>query len=189
MEGQNENATSNSKTVSSAEIVRYAAPELIKNADSSPTMESDTYSFAMLILECITEGVPFSNITRDAAVIHARINKKQCPPRPDGPEGDKYVSDGLWELMNRCWSLKPDLRPTIEQVHSFFKGLVDPRSSAERNAPASPTLEEKAGELLNNAKSPMREDEARKIADALEKVSRSHFLPTDWHIGPTGDSY
>ena len=185
MEGQSGNA----KTVSSADIVRYAAPELIETDNFSATMESDTYSFAMLIVECITEDVPFSNITRDAAVIHARINKKQRPPRPDGPEERKYVSDGLWELMNRCWSLKPDLRPTMDHVHSFFKGFVEPRSSAERNAPASPTLEEKAGELLNNAKSPMREDEARKIADALEKVSRSHFLPTDWHIGPTGDSY
>ena len=123
MEGQSKNATSNTKTVSSAEIVRYAAPELIENTDSSPTMESDTYSFAMLIVECITEDAPFSNITRDAAVIHARINKKQCPPRPDGPEEGKYVSDGLWDLMNRCWSLKPDLRPTIEHVHSFFKML------------------------------------------------------------------
>ena len=123
MAGQSENASSNAKTVSSAEIVRYAAPELIENADSSPTMESDTYSFAMLIVECITEDVPFSNITRDAAVIHARINKRQCPPRPEGLEVKKYVSDGLWELMNRCWSLKPDQRPSMEHVHSFFKGL------------------------------------------------------------------
>ena len=121
MEGHNENTTSNSKTVSSADIVRYAAPELIETNNFSATKESDTYSFAMLIVECITEDIPFSNISRDAAVIHARINKKQNPPRPDGWEGKKSVSDGLWELMNRCWSLKPNQRPSMELVHSFFK--------------------------------------------------------------------
>ena len=115
MEEHNENTIS--KTVSSAAIVRYAAPELIENNDFSATVYSDTYSFAMLILECITENAPFSNITRDAAVIHARISKRQCPPRPEGKNG---VSDGLWDLMRRCWSLKPDRRPTMEQVHSFF---------------------------------------------------------------------
>jgi len=115
MEEHNENTIS--KTVSSAAIVRYAAPELIENNDFSATVYSDTYSFAMLILECITENAPFSNITRDAAVIHARISKRQCPPRP---EGNNSVSDGLWDLMRRCWSLKPDRRPTMEQVHSFF---------------------------------------------------------------------
>jgi len=129
MEGQNENATG-SKTVSSADVVRYAAPELIETNSSSATKESDTYSFAMLIVECITEDMPFSNITRDAAVIHARINKKQCPPRPEGLEGKKYVSDSLWELMNRCWSQKPDQRPSMEHVHRFFKELEAPNSSS-----------------------------------------------------------
>ena len=122
MQVHGENAA-NSKTVSSAEIVRYAAPELIETNNFSATMQSDTYSFAMLIVECITEDVPFSNIARDAAVIHARINKRQNPPRPDRPEGKKYVSDGLWELMNRCWSHKPDQRPPMEHVHGFFKEL------------------------------------------------------------------
>ena len=54
--------------------------------------------------------------------IHARINKKQNPPRPDGPEGKKYISDGLWDLMNRChWLLEPCQRYSMEHVHGFFK--------------------------------------------------------------------
>lgn len=118
MEDANENTVS--KTVSSAAIVRYAAPEVIENNNVSATTYSDTYSFAMLILECITEEVPFSNIIRDAAVIHARISKKQCPPRPEGPDGKNRVSDELWDLMKRCWSVKPEQRPTMEQVHRFF---------------------------------------------------------------------
>ena len=39
--------------------VRYLAPELIDIDDGLATADSDTYSFAMLILECITEKMPF----------------------------------------------------------------------------------------------------------------------------------
>ena len=118
MEEINENATS--KTVSSGDAVRYSAPELIENNNVPATTHSDTYSFAMLILECITEEVPFSHLTRDAAVIHARLTKKQCPPRPDGQGQKNSVSDGLWDIMMRCWA-GPDARPTMDQVHSFLR--------------------------------------------------------------------
>ena len=118
MDEINENVTS--KTTSSGDVVRYSAPELIENNNASATMCSDTYSFGMLVLECITEEVPFSNLPRDATVIHARISKRQCPPRPDGQDQKNGVSDDLWDLMTRCWSDKPDDRPTMEQVHNFF---------------------------------------------------------------------
>lgn len=131
MDEPNENTIS--KTLSSAAIVRYAAPELIENNNFSATTHSDTYSFAMLILECITEDVPFSSISRDAAVIHARISKRQCPPRPAGPEEKDRVTDGLWDLMNHCWSVKPEERPTMEQVHRFFLDLPEDRFYTPRS--------------------------------------------------------
>ena len=104
----------------SGEDVRYSALELIENYNISATTQSDTYSFAMLILECITEEVPFSHLSHDAAVIQARIGRKQCPPRPRGQDPKNCVSDDLWDLMMRCWSDQPDYRPTMEHVHSFF---------------------------------------------------------------------
>ena len=113
-----------SKTGATGDVVRYSAPELIENNNVSATAQSDTYSFAMLVLECITEDVPFPNKSRDAAVIHERITKRLCPPRPDGQDPRNRVSDGLWDLMMRCWSIQPDHRPTIEHVHSFFLDKV-----------------------------------------------------------------
>ena len=113
------NKDSNTKTTSSGDAVRYSAPELIENSNGSPTTHSDTYSFAMLILECITEEVPFSNIARDATVLHARTVKGQHPSRPDGQDRN-HVSDGLWKLMVDCWAVRPDKRPTMERVHNFF---------------------------------------------------------------------
>ena len=96
------------------------APELIKDSSISATTHSDTYSFAMLILECITEEAPFSNLASDIKVLYAKTLKEQCPPRPDGQDGKSHIPDDLWELMMRCWVVKPDQRPTMEQVHSFF---------------------------------------------------------------------
>ena len=106
--------------MSSGDFVRHSAPELIQDIHLAPTTHSDACSFGMLILECITEEPPFSSLTRDAAVIHARISRKQCPPRPAGQDPKNHVSDGLWELMMRCWAVKPDERPTMGEVYSFF---------------------------------------------------------------------
>lgn len=103
------------------EAARYSAPELLENSNSHATNASDAYSFALLILECITEMIPFHEFSRDAAVIHARISKRQMLSRPGGRDPGKTVSDDLWSLMNRCWSAEPDRRPTMEAVHSFFQ--------------------------------------------------------------------
>jgi len=74
----------------------------------------------MSILECITEEEPFSNLSQDAAAVHAKITKRQHPHQPDGEDRRKRVSDRLWDLTTRCWSVEPDHRPTMEHVHSFF---------------------------------------------------------------------
>ena len=100
--------------------IRYIAPELIEDNDASATECSDTYSFAMLILECITEGAPFSNLASDVKVLYAKTLKGQCPSRPDGQDGKNYIPDDLWVFMMRCWAVEPGQRPTMEQVHSFF---------------------------------------------------------------------
>lgn len=107
-------------TVSSGHIVRYAAPELIETNDAPATTHSDTYSFALLVLECITEEKPFSHISRDAAVLHARIQKRQLPPRPDGQDEKKRISDDLWKLMTECWDPSPEGRPSMGTVQNFL---------------------------------------------------------------------
>jgi serine/threonine protein kinase len=109
-----------SKTLTFGGSARYVAPELIESNDMSATMCSDTYSFAMLILESATQRPPFADLRRDAAVIHAIVNKKQCPVRPETPEAKRWITDEIWELMRKCWSTSPASRPTMDQVHAFF---------------------------------------------------------------------
>ena len=94
--------------------VGYLAPELVGNENTLATINSDTYSFAMLILECVTEKKPFSDLPRDA------VAEGQRPPRPDGPDPNSRVPDCLWDLMLRCWSTESNHRPTMEEVHSLL---------------------------------------------------------------------
>ena len=127
------NRSTVSKTGPAVAIVRYGAPEVIENNSAFATVESDTYSFAMLMLECITEKMPFPDIARDPAVIHARIHKKQSPPRPDGQDRRNRVSDELWDLMNRCWSAQPEQRPTMDHACFVLACEKDPGKGGGRS--------------------------------------------------------
>ena len=121
MEESGADVNSDTWSTDLSEWVRYTAPEVIEGNSVPTTMNSDTFSFAMTVLECITEEVPFSGTTRDAAVINARITKGKNPPRPGGQDPRKRVdSDDLWNLVTRCWSHEPDQRPTMAEVHSVF---------------------------------------------------------------------
>ena len=56
------------KTGAPGDAVRYSAIELIEGNNVSATKHSNTDSFAMLMLECIMEEMPSSNLSRDAAI-------------------------------------------------------------------------------------------------------------------------
>ena len=97
---------------------RWLAPELI--AGQSPNKEADTYSFAMAMLELLTEKRPYPDVRRDAAVIH-RIMSGEEPARPQG--ADIWLSDGLWVLMQRCWQRDILSRPSMAEVTLFLKNM------------------------------------------------------------------
>ena len=100
--------------------VRYLAPELIKDSNAPQTEDSDTFSFGMLMLECITKKRPFFDLSSDAAVIDARVVEGQYPPRSGGLGPEGRFPDRLWELTLCCWSIECERRPTMEWVHSFL---------------------------------------------------------------------
>jgi hypothetical protein len=118
--------------MTSTSVIRYTAPEV---AYSSATLHSDTYSFTMLMFECITEEIPFSDIPLDADVNLAKNIKKQRPPRPDG---EFRVSDELWDLMERCWSQKPESRSTMDEVYLFFTNNPQSVQTGTRVPPPPP---------------------------------------------------
>ena len=81
----------------------------------------------MTFLELLTGKQPYHNIVHDIAV-QEELSKSKHPKRPEGPDGSN-VSDRMWELLKRCWSPKPESRPTIQQVQdalSQIRGEISP---------------------------------------------------------------
>ncbi|RDB21515.1 Serine/threonine-protein kinase STY46 [Hypsizygus marmoreus] len=114
-----------SATLTASGSARWLAPELIEGVVSSPTMEADTYSYAMAILELITGKHPFSNRRRDASVIHDIVVLKKTPQRPSEPEVRLWLSDILWNLMQECWRVPATSRPSMAQVSAHVQEIEE----------------------------------------------------------------
>ena len=77
-----------------------------------PTIKSDVWSMAMVVIEVATGQAPFSHLRSEYHVVD-QVAKKT---RPERPPGNIWISDDLWEIMSRCWSAKPSARPDIAEV-------------------------------------------------------------------------
>jgi hypothetical protein len=108
-----------STTLQSMGNVRWLAPEIIIEGES-PAAASDTYSFAMTVLELLTETHPLVELKTDIAVVRSSPTQ---PRRPTAPEVTKWLTDTLWTLMGRCWSTK-EMRPTMEDVSKELQAML-----------------------------------------------------------------
>lgn len=112
--------TAASTTLQSSGSARWLAPEIIEG--ETPSKQSDTYSFAMTILELITEKRPLIEFRTDMAVIRAMAKAPIKPKRPTGPTVERWLTDELWALMGRCWG-SSETRPTMEEVEAQLRGM------------------------------------------------------------------
>lgn len=109
-----------SATLTAGGSARWMAPELIEG--KSPSMEADTYSYAMAILELLTGKRPFADCKSTAAVIRHIVVLKQIPQRPETLTGT-WLSDELWNLMCSCWAKEFTSRPSMAQVKDRLKAI------------------------------------------------------------------
>ena len=70
-----------------------------------------------MVLKCITEE---AHLERDAAVVHARITKRQCLPRPHERDRNRNILDRLWKFTMECWNPTPGRGPSVAEVQNFF---------------------------------------------------------------------
>lgn len=121
-----------SATLTAAGSARWLAPELIEGSSSSPTFFADIYSFAMAILELLTGKHPFSEVKRDASVIHRIVVLKRMPQRPDFPEVAMWLTDELWDLMQHCWVSEATARPSMKFVSARISSIEQSLSISRR---------------------------------------------------------
>ena len=81
--------------------------------DGRATMESDCYALGMVILEVLTGQYPFQH--DNDFVVMRKIVKGKHPMRPQGAEA-VWFTDDLWEMLEKCWSPQPKLRPIARTI-------------------------------------------------------------------------
>ncbi|KAG2141626.1 kinase-like domain-containing protein [Suillus cothurnatus] len=96
--------------------MRWMAPELLvpEREDGSPTRpseQSDIFSFGGIMLQVLTNKVPYYYLPNDAAIVLC-IARSETPSRPRYPE----LPDKYWEFIERCWSADPRDRPSTERA-------------------------------------------------------------------------
>ncbi|KAG6827644.1 hypothetical protein H0H92_011010 [Tricholoma furcatifolium] len=84
------------------------------------TLKADSFSFASLIYEVLSNDVPYSYLRNESAVILEVIVRNKAPKRPMNV---KLITDALWDFMNTCWSRNPNDRPSMEDIHRFLKSM------------------------------------------------------------------
>ncbi|EJD38664.1 WD40 repeat-like protein [Auricularia subglabra TFB-10046 SS5] len=106
--------------------VQFAAPELLLGPDDrsvrprSKTRESDVYAFGMLILEAVTELLPWLN--QSAITVSLKVCNGQHPPLPKRGGAFRLISCEWWDVCRACWSFQPEMRPTMGAI---LKALND----------------------------------------------------------------
>ena len=88
-------------------------PENFGLKDSRRTRHSDCYALGMVIWEVLSEQVPFPQ--SDVFAVVVKVSRGERPGRPQGEEG-VWFTDGIWRMLERCWTAKRDDRPRIEDV-------------------------------------------------------------------------
>ncbi|PPQ72493.1 hypothetical protein CVT24_003256 [Panaeolus cyanescens] len=90
----------------------WTAPELIQGIGTLSSF-SDIWSFGIVCLEILLAGH-----TAQLDVAMRDLDKGKLPKRPKNVD----LSDEIWKLMLKCWSPKPESRPTSKEVkHSIAK--------------------------------------------------------------------
>ena len=108
---------------SNGSSVRWSAPELVSPTlgGTGPTVNSDIYSLAMVIVEAFTGEIPFPDFV-DAQVMTV-VSKGGRPQKPPGCE-NLGLLPAVWKLTGECWNQNPDKRPDIASVLRRFQAIV-----------------------------------------------------------------
>ena len=85
--------------------VQYSAPEFISAQVFTP--KSDVYSFGVLLWELVTRQIPYGGM-QPVQVLYSVVHSGRRPVvRPETP---------LKDIMESCWSAKPEERPDFSAV-------------------------------------------------------------------------
>ncbi|TFK63642.1 kinase-like protein [Pluteus cervinus] len=107
---------------------RWLAPEivlaLVEDEIELPpiTASSDVYAFASVCLEIATGQVPYPHRSNDHAVT-VDILRGIRPRRSDVCRVVVRDVGAFWTMLEHCWNVSPEHRPTMAEFHKFLVSL------------------------------------------------------------------
>ncbi|XP_069092258.1 tyrosine-protein kinase Blk [Pleurodeles waltl] len=92
--------------------IKWTAPEAINFGIF--TIKSDVWSFGILLTELVTYGrIPYPGMTNPEVIRHLDTGYRMPCPEKCPPE--------LYEIMMRCWKMKPEDRPTFRCLQDILE--------------------------------------------------------------------
>ncbi|KAG2036653.1 kinase-like domain-containing protein [Suillus americanus] len=100
---------------------RWMAPELLvsEREDGSPTRpseQSDIFSFGGIMLQVLTNKIPYYYLPNDAAIV-------LCIARSEKPSRARYTElpEKYWTFIEKCWSTDPRDRQSTEGADTAIR--------------------------------------------------------------------
>ncbi|KAH9159280.1 hypothetical protein LEN26_002425 [Aphanomyces euteiches] len=84
----------------------------------SVTSKSDVWSFGMTLWEILCDDTPLRICSEDE--FRNEIYQRE-DDRPEKPQHLKPALEPLWTLITKCWRLKPEARPSAEEIVEYLK--------------------------------------------------------------------
>ncbi|KAG1802997.1 kinase-like domain-containing protein [Suillus variegatus] len=105
--------------------MRWMAPELLvlEREDGSPTRpskQSDIFSFGGIMLQVLTNKIPYYYLLNDAAIV-LRIARSEKPFRSRYPG----LLEKYWRFIEQCWSTDPRDRPSTNGADVTIRDEFD----------------------------------------------------------------
>lgn len=96
---------------------RWMAPEVMKCQEARINHKCDVYSYAMVSYELFIHKVPFYEI--DEEPLDIRVGQAVLDDKRPEIVGDlpPYIHD----LIEVCWRMNPDVRPTFSRIIAAYK--------------------------------------------------------------------
>ncbi|XP_076804546.1 uncharacterized protein LOC143448618 [Clavelina lepadiformis] len=117
----------------------FAAPERLADGCDSLTTAMDVYSFGVLLLVAITQKYPsrgtnFANPQQDVPQISfdkASLQQMKDAAADSGDEQDVEMFSLLEDIMTKCVSILPEIRPALIDVRDQLQGMLKEVEDAE----------------------------------------------------------
>ncbi|KAG8832629.1 hypothetical protein FRC17_000982 [Serendipita sp. 399] len=114
---------------------RYLSRELLTGETPAPTPASDCHALGCIILEFAYLQLPYAS-HQTVWKIQTEINNREPPcirlKGVDGHDGHNL----LWDLLEACWDLDPDSRPTSAAILNYLLAHGDVMIEALSDSPS-----------------------------------------------------